>query len=225
MTAETHSFFDFEALTSRERYKILTGTIVPRPIALVTTVDGSGRVNAAPISFFNCMGSDPATLVLGVARRGTGEESDTSRNIRATGVFTVNTVSREILEQMNICAIPFAPGVEELAKAGLPTVAGEKVPVPRVASSPAAFECRQTMILSIGPAREIILGEVLAAHIRADLIDEHLHTDQRALDAVGRMGGATYAFTNDLLALETPSLAAWESLVAARDRLIGSGGA
>lgn len=212
MTATTHTRFDFGALTAHERYKILTGTIVPRPIALVTTVDRQGRVNAAPISFFNCMGSDPATLVLGVARRSNGEESDTGRNIRATGVFTVNTVSRAILHQMNICAIPFAPGVEELAEAGLATLPGDKVPVPRVAGAPAAFECRQTMILSIGPAREIILGEVLAAHVRADPIDDRLHTDQHALDAVGRMGGATYAFARDLLGLDTPSLAAWEGL-------------
>ena len=223
MTAQTHSFFDFAGLTARERYKILTGTIVPRPIALVTTVDGEGRVNAAPISFFNCMGSDPATLVLGVARRDNGEESDTGRNIRASGVFTVNTVSRAILEQMNICAIGFPPGIEEVAHAGLPTVPGDKVPVPRIADAPAAFECRQTMILSIGPAREIILGEVLAAHVRADLIDARLHTDQQALDAVGRMGGATYAFTNELLGLETPSLAEWEGLDAARGTQAGNG--
>ena len=213
----THTRFDFDALTSQERYKILTGTIVPRPIAFVTTLDKAGRVNAAPISFFNCLGSDPATLVLGVSRRSDGRRSDTGRNIRETGEFVVNIVSRAILEQMNICAIPFAEGVDELAKAGLGAVPAQHVAPPRIAESPASFECRQTMILSIGPDREIILGEVLAAHIRADLINERLHTDQRALDAVGRMGGQTYAFTHDILPLETPSVAAWESLKAARE--------
>ena len=213
----THTTFDFAALSSHERYKILTGTIVPRPIAFVTTMDGKGRVNAAPISFFNCLGSDPATLVLGVARRGDGRRSDTGRNIRETGEFVVNIVSRAILEQMNICAIPFAEGVDELAEAGLAAAPSDKVAPPRVAESPASFECRQTMILSIGPGREIILGEVLAAHVRADLINDRLHTDQHLLDAVGRMGGQTYAFTQDILPLATPSLETWESLKRAQE--------
>ena len=212
----THTSFDFDALSAQERYKILTGTIVPRPIAFVTTVDGQGRVNAAPISFFNCLGSDPATLVLGVAWRDSDRRSDTGRNIRETGEFVVNIVSRALLQQMNICAIPFAEGVDELAEAGLTAAPSRHVAPPRVAQSPASFECRQTMILSIGPTRELILGEVLAAHIREGLINDRLHTDQQALDAVGRMGGAAYAFTSDILPLETPTLAAWESLKAAR---------
>lgn len=202
--------FDFESMSSRDRYKILTGTIVPRPIALVTTVDLQGRVNAAPISFFNCLSSDPALLVLGIARQTDASLSDTCRNIADTGVFVVNVVSRAILQAMTICAIPFPAGVDELVKADLTAVASDKIAAPRIAESPAAFECRRTLTFSVSPSREIILGEVVMAHVRAELIDEQLHTDQAGLDAVGRMGGATYAYTGDLVDLETPSLEQWE---------------
>lgn len=203
--------FDFEEMSPQDRYKILTGTIVPRPIALVTTVDRSGRVNAAPISFFNCVSSNPALLVLGIAKRSDGSLSDTARNIADTGVFVVNVVSRAILQAMNICAIPFPAGVDELAKASLTAVASDRIAAPRIAQSPAAFECRQTTTLSVSASREIILGEVVMAHVRGGLINDRLHTDQAGLDAVGRMGGSTYAYTGDLFDLETPSLEQWEA--------------
>ena len=202
--------FDFETMSSRDRYKILTGTIVPRPIALVTTVDADGRVNAAPISFFNCLSSDPAMLVLGIARRADGSLGDTARNIGETGVFVVNVVSRDILQAMTVCAIPFPAGVNELEKAGLTAVASSKVAAPRIAESPAAFECRMTSTIPAGPSRDIILCDVVMAHVRAGIINDRLHTDQTALDAVGRMGGSSYAYTGDIVELETPSLAQWD---------------
>ncbi|OWV98750.1 flavin reductase family protein [Rhizobium sp. R693] len=209
--SEASTSFNFEAMSSRDRYKILTGTIVPRPIALVSTVDLNGVVNAAPISFFNCLSSDPAMLVLGIAHRDDGTRSDTAKNIGDTGVFVVNVVSRAMLQAMNVCGIPFPAGVSELTAAELHAVASDRVIAPRIVEAPAAFECRRTVTLSVDPTREIILGEVVTAHVKSHLINERLHTDQRALDAVGRMGGATYAFSTNLFDLETPSLAAWEA--------------
>ncbi|MBL8699912.1 MAG: flavin reductase family protein [Alphaproteobacteria bacterium] len=205
--------FDFAALGPRERYKLLIGAVVPRPIALVTSIDTEGRVNAAPFSFFNCLSADPAILALGVEFRADGRHKDTGFNVRATQAFTVNIVSDAIVEAMNVCAVPFDPGVDELREAGLTAMPGTKVPCPWIAQSPAAFECRHHVTLSIGRSREIILGEVVWAHFRADVVDPgNLHVDPAALDAVGRMGGQGYAGTRDYFDLPTMSVARWREL-------------
>ncbi|TGQ77067.1 MAG: flavin reductase family protein [Mesorhizobium sp.] len=208
MTAETT--FDFTRLTEREKYKILIGAVVPRPIALVTTVDTEGRVNAAPVSFFNCLSAEPAILALGVENHDDMSFKDTAWNVRATGVFTVNIVSSAMLDAMNVCAVPFAPNVDELAEAGLTAIAGTKIAAPRIAESPAAFECRRHMTLGLGNSREIILGEVVAAHIRSDIINQRLHIDPMGLDAIGRMGGHGYSLSRETFDLPTMSVAQWE---------------
>jgi flavin reductase (DIM6/NTAB) family NADH-FMN oxidoreductase RutF len=202
--------FDFAALSPRDRYKLLIGAVVPRPIALVTTVDARGVVNAAPFSFFNCLSADPAILALGVEYRTTGGQKDTGRNVRETLAFTVNIVSDALVERMNVCAVPFEPGTDELAEAGLTASPGVKVPCPWIAEAPAAFECRHHTTLGIGNSREIILGEVVYAHFRADVVDpDRRYIDPAALDAVGRMGGQGYATTRDYFDLPTMTVATW----------------
>jgi flavin reductase (DIM6/NTAB) family NADH-FMN oxidoreductase RutF len=204
--------FSFADLTGRERYKLLIGAIVPRPIALVTTVDRDGRANAAPFSFFNCLSSDPAILALGVEYRPDGRSKDTGRNVRDTQAFTVHIVTEAILAAMNVCAVPFAPGVDELAAAGLTARPGVRVPCPTIAEAPVAFECRHHTTLGIGNTREIILGEVVYAHVHADVIDpSNLHVDPYRLAALGRMGGHGYARTADLFDLPTMSEADWRA--------------
>jgi len=212
--------FDFGALSERQKYKLLIGAVVPRPIALVTTIDQQGRINAAPFSFFNCLSAEPAILALGVENHEDTAFKDTARNIRNTGVFTVNIVSDAILEAMNVCAVPFGPGIDELQEAGLTAIAGEKVACPRIGESPAAFECRQHVTLEIGASRQIILGEVAAAHIDSTIVNERFHIDPYGLDAIGRMGGHGYARTRDYFDLPTMSIAEWESVkrVATRRR-------
>jgi flavin reductase (DIM6/NTAB) family NADH-FMN oxidoreductase RutF len=202
--------FDFAALTPRERYKLLIGAVVPRPIALVTTINAQGVVNAAPFSFFNCLSADPAILALGVEYRPTGAQKDTGRNVRETLSFTVNVVSDALVEGMNVCAVPFEPGVDELVEAGLTARPGVKVPCPWIAEAPAAFECRHHTSLGIGNSREIILGEVVYAHFRADVVNAEKHyVDPAGLDAIGRMGGQGYATTRDYFDLPTMSVADW----------------
>lgn len=211
--------FDFAALGPRERYKLLIGAITPRPIALVTSVDAQGRVNAAPFSFFNVLSADPAILAIGVEFRAGGAQKDTGANIRATQAFTVNIVSMAMMEAMNVCAVPFEAGVDELAEAGLTAAPGLRVPCPRIAGSPAAFECRHHTTLLIGPSREIILGEIVQAHFRAGVVDPaRYHVDAAALDSVGRMGGHGYATTRDLFDLPTMSVAEWRDRKAGADR-------
>jgi flavin reductase (DIM6/NTAB) family NADH-FMN oxidoreductase RutF len=198
--------FDFAALSGRDRYKLLIGAVVPRPIAWVTTVSEAGIVNAAPFSFFNCLSADPAILAIGVEYRPDARQKDTGRNIRDTQAFTVNIVSASLLEAMNVTATPFAPGIDELALAGLTPRPGVRVPCPAIAESPAAFECRHHTTLAIGKSREIILGEVVYAHLHSAIVNDRLHVDPTGLDAIGRMGGQGYATTRDAFNLATLSV-------------------
>lgn len=215
--ADAVTAFDFSALTPRERYKLLIGAVIPRPIALVTTISKDGIANAAPFSFFNCLSSDPAILALGVEYRPTGAQKDTGRNIRETLGFTVHIVSEAILEAMNVCAVPFEPGIDEMREAGLTTAPGVKVACPRIIEAPVAFECRHHTSLGIGNSREIILGEVVYAHFHARLVnaDNH-HVDPVALDAIGRLGGQGYALTREIFDLPTMSLQQWREGAIAR---------
>jgi flavin reductase (DIM6/NTAB) family NADH-FMN oxidoreductase RutF len=201
--------FDFMALTPRERYKLLIGSVVPRPIALVTSVDLAGRVNAAPFSFFNCLSADPAILALGVENHADMSFKDTGRNVRLTGEFTVHIVGDALAEAMNVCAVAFTPDIDELREAGLTAVPGTTVSCPRIAEAPVAFECRRYVTLEVGKSREIILGEVRAAFFRPGLVDERFHVDATSLDAIGRMGGHGYTRTRDLFDLETPRPEDW----------------
>jgi flavin reductase (DIM6/NTAB) family NADH-FMN oxidoreductase RutF len=212
--------FDFQQLSAREKYKILIGSVVPRPIALVTTVDADGRANAAPFSFFNALSADPPILALGVENYSDLSPKDTTLNIRQNQEFTVNIVSDALVEAMNVCAVPFEPGFDELVAAGLTAIPGTRVGCPRIGEAPVALECRRMMALSIGQSREIILGEVLMAHVRDDLIDPAtLYIDQLGLDAIGRMGGHGYARTREYFDLPTRSLKQWMETPGAGERL------
>lgn len=212
--------FDFQQLSAREKYKILIGSVVPRPIALVTTIDAEGRANAAPFSFFNALSADPPILALGVENYSDLSPKDTTLNIRQNQEFTVNIVSDALVEAMNVCAVPFEPGFDELVAAGLTAIPGTRVGCPRIGEAPVALECRRMMALSIGQSREIILGEVLMAHVRDDLIDPAtLYIDQLGLDAIGRMGGHGYARTREYFDLPTRSLKQWMETPGAGQRL------
>ena len=213
MTARTlsHVHFDFARMTERERYKLLIGTVIPRPIAFVTTVNGEGRRNAGPFSFFNVLTHDPAIVAIGVENYADMRFKDTARNIRETGEFTVHIVDHALVAQMEICAIKFGPEVDEIAEAGLTTVPGVKVKSPRIVEAPAALECRRYMTLEVGKAREIILGEVLGVFIREDAVDPaNLHIDQIKMDAIGRLGGHGYTRTLDQFDIRTLTVPEWE---------------
>src|SRR6516225_5236849 len=201
------SSFDFAALSPRERYKLLIGTVVPRPIALVTTVDAQGRVNAAPFSFFNCLSTDPPILALGVENHPDMRFKDTGLNIRLTEVFTVNIVSHAIAAAMHVCAVPFAPDQDELKAAGLTAMPGKAVASPWIKEAPASFECRRHVTLELGKSRQIILGEILFAHYHSDVVDaDRLHIDPARLDAIARLGGSTCSTIRDRFDMETPTL-------------------
>ncbi|WP_049733700.1 flavin reductase family protein [Rhizobium ecuadorense] len=199
--------FDFTELSERQRYKLMIGTIIPRPIALVTTVDEHGRINAAPFSFFNCLSADPPILAIGVENNADMSFKDTGHNIRMTEVFTVNIVSFAIAEAMHVCGAKYPRGVDELKQAGLTAMAGEKVASPWIAEAPAAFECRRHVTLELGRSRQIVMGEIVYAHYRDGVVDpERLHVDPAAVDAIARLGGDTCATTRDRFEMLTPKL-------------------
>lgn len=198
--------FDFAELSAREAYKVMIGTIVPRPIAWVTTISPDGVVNAAPYSFFNCLSADPPILALGVENKPDRNFKDTAWNIRMTECFTVNIVDRANVEAMAVTAAAFAPEVDELDMAGLTAVPGDVVACPRIAEAPVAFECERYLGIAVSSAREIILGRIVRAHIREDIIDPAtFNSDHEKLDALGRMGGNGYSGTFDYFDLPTPA--------------------
>jgi len=217
MGNEPHAFFDFRKLSDRERYKLLIGTVIPRPIALVTTMSATGVPNAGPFSFFNVLTHDPPIVALGVENYPDMRFKDTARNIRETEEFTVHIVSHAMVEQMEVCAIKFGPDVDELKEAGLETVPGTMVGSPRILAAPAALECRRYTTLEVGRAREIILGEVLGLFVGRDAVSlENLHVDQHHMDAVGRLGGHSYTRTLDQFEIRTPSVEDWHNGVRPR---------
>jgi flavin reductase (DIM6/NTAB) family NADH-FMN oxidoreductase RutF len=200
--------FDFRTLSARDRYKLMIGTVVPRPIALVTTVDPQGRINAAPFSFFNCLSADPPILALGVENHPDMSFKDTALNIRLTEVFTVNIVSHAIAEAMHVCAVPFAAGRDELQAAGLTAMPGTLVASPWIKEAPASFECRRHVTLELGKSRQIILGEIVFAHYHHDVIDvDRMRIDPAKLDTVARLGGNTCSTIRDRFEMPTPTLA------------------
>lgn len=193
---------DFSQLAPVERYKFLASVVVPRPIAWVTTIDEIGRVNAAPFSFFNAMGSQPAIVALGIGGRGKGVSKDTLSNVEKTGEFVVNLVTFTAREKMNRSAADFPPDVSEVDVVGLETVPSQIVKPPRLAVSPVSMECRQSTIVEVGRNR-VLIGEVLHAHIADEFFDaERFHVASEKLDLIGRMHGrGWYVRTTDLFEL------------------------
>jgi flavin reductase (DIM6/NTAB) family NADH-FMN oxidoreductase RutF len=187
-------------------YMILAGLVTPRPIALTTTVDLDGRVNAAPFSFFNLLGDSPPIVGLCPGDRAPGIPKDTARNIRLTHEFVVNLVDEALAEKMNLCSAPLPPGENELLRAGLTAVASSVVKPPRIAESPVSLECRSHSIIEIGDNR-LIIGEVVRVHVREGILDpETWLVRPGSYQPIGRMQSPHwYCRTTDLFELRRPS--------------------
>ena len=206
--------FDLARIPTTDAYKLLVSTVVPRPIALATTVDAEGRVNAAPFSFFNAVSSVPPVVVLGIGPGVTEDDGykDTERNIRDSGEFVVNLVDEALAERMNVCAVDFPAGIGELDKAELTPVPSVEVKAPRIAESPVSFECWRITGLSLGSHSTLEVGRVIHIHIRDDLVDpERFYVETDKMRLIGRMHGrGWYARTSDLFLMERLTRDAWE---------------
>ena len=204
--------FDFQELPPRECYKLLVSTVTPRPIAWVVSLDASGNLNAAPFSFFNAFSGDPPVVGIGVGSHRPPEPKDTRANIRETGEFVVNLVSEETAAAMNITAIEFNRGINELGKTKLTTIPSSRVKPPRIAESPVALECKLMQIVELGPNNGLVLGRVVAMHVRDDAVIDaaknYINTPN--LHLIGRMHGSSwYVRTTDLFEMPRISLEKW----------------
>jgi len=188
-------------------YKLMTGLIVPRPIAFVSTVDVVGIRNLAPFSYFTACSSNPPVVCFSTTvRSGPRQYKDTLENVRATGEFVVNIVSEEFAEQMNMASADVPPEVDEFALSGLTPIASDLVRPPRVAESKVQMECRLRQIIAVSDKPGggfLILGEVLRFHILDSLLDGY-KVDPEKLKAIGRMGGPTYTRTRDRFEMQRP---------------------
>lgn len=191
---------DLSTLSDNARYKLLMNSVLPRPIALVTSIDAKRRVNAAPFSCFNIMAANPATVVIGIDARNVGVPKDTAANIHATGEFVINLVSETIAKQCSLCSTGLPAGQNELELSGLTAAPSVQVAVPRIAEAPISLECVRHMTLDIGNERSIVIGRILHYHIQDQFFDAdtgYVLADQIGL--IARMHGRSwYARTTDL---------------------------
>lgn len=201
--------FDMRELPMPVRYKIMNSTVTPRPIAWITSLSEKGVLNAAPYSFFNCVGIEPPLLVLGLLKEPrTRALKNTASNIIATGEFVVNLVSEADAERMNQCSVDAPADVSEIEMVGIETVPSETVAPPRIATSPVSFECRKHTALDIGTSQTVVIGEVLMAHVNDEFISdpERLYFDTPAMGLIGRTHGAGwYARGTDQFQLDRPT--------------------
>jgi flavin reductase (DIM6/NTAB) family NADH-FMN oxidoreductase RutF len=188
-----------DTLQWRDAYKLLIGSILPRPIAFVSSIDENGIANAAPFSFFTAICADPMLICFSPMRRGSdGSKKDTLINIENTKQFVVNIVSESITMQMNECAVEFAPEVDELEAAGLTKEPSRLVKVPRIKESLVHLECELYQVLDFGDkpgAGSLVIGKVLNIHVE-DKLFQNGRIDTAKLQPIGRMAGNTY--TNPL---------------------------
>ena len=188
---------DIEALAARDRYKLMAGLIVPRPIALVTTVSAGGVMNAAPFSMFNMLGEDPPLVLLSINRRDDESRKDTAVNIRRTGEFVVHMTDEPMAHKMHRCGDILPSEVSELVHAGLTSAPSNRVAPVRIVEAPVALECTLYETLET-TSREIFLGQVRWMHVRDGLVDRgSWRVNLDAYLPIARMGGWSYANTRE----------------------------
>ena len=192
------SGFAFRDLDPHDRYKLLCGVVVPRPIALVTTLDANGAVNAAPFSFFNVFSEDPPLCMFAANHRPDGRVKDTVANIERTGEFVVNMTDEPLAQAMHETSGDFPPEIGEPGYLGLKLAPSSKIAVPRLADAPWAMECRTWKTIDVNHDRLLIMGEGINFYIRDELWDPaamRVHMDR--YHPIGRMFADRYCRTDD----------------------------
>ncbi|MBS1490368.1 MAG: flavin reductase family protein [Bacteroidetes bacterium] len=175
---------------------ILQGAVAPRPIAFASTVDRNGKINLSPFSFFNLFSTQPPILIFSPSRRVRNNTTKhTLENVKEVPEVVINIVNYSMVEQSSLASCEYPPEVNEFIKAGFSPFPSVKVKPPRVAESPASFECRVKEIISLGTeggAGNLIICEVILAHVKNDILNEQGGIDPQKLDAVARMGADYY---------------------------------
>ena len=196
---------DLEKDYADRAYQILASLVTPRPIALVTTINAAGQINAAPFSFFNLLGANPPICAFAPGDRDDGTPKDTARNIRSMHEFVVNLVDESIAEAMNQCAASLPFGESELTRAGLTAAPSSDVKPPRIAEAPASLECTEWGTLQIGGNR-VVIGLIKRVHLRDELFDvEKKRVRTEKLLTIGRMASPHwYCKTGERFEMKRP---------------------
>jgi flavin reductase (DIM6/NTAB) family NADH-FMN oxidoreductase RutF len=195
---------DPQTLESTAVYKLLISSVVPRPIAWVSTIDVAGVPNLAPFSYFMAITDSPPTIAFACSPRAAGRK-DTLRNVEATGEFVVNIVDDDRAEPMNLTSGEYPPEIDEFALTKLTAVPGVKVKAPRVSEAPINMECKVVKILPVGKAH-LTLGEVVQWHVRDDVYDAATgRFDMHKLKPVGRLTGNLYSHIHQIFEMKRPN--------------------
>jgi flavin reductase (DIM6/NTAB) family NADH-FMN oxidoreductase RutF len=195
---------DPRTLASTAVYKLLISSVVPRPIAWVSSVDPAGVANLAPFSYFMAITDEPPTIAFSCSPRAGGFK-DTLRNVQAAGEFVVNVVDDDRAASMNLSSGDYPPETDEFVVTGLTPAPSMVVKAPRVAEAPINMECRVARILPVGRA-QLILGEIVQWHVRDDVYDPATgRLDMRRLRPVGRLTGNLYSHIHDIFEMKRPS--------------------
>jgi flavin reductase (DIM6/NTAB) family NADH-FMN oxidoreductase RutF len=197
-------FIDCKQATLLDIYKVLSGSIIPRPIAWVSTRNANGIYNLAPFSFFNLFGVDPPTVAFAPGYKNVmsdggaviREPKDTLRNIIDTEEFVVNLVSRELAGKMNLTSGEYPHGTSEFEEVGLTPAPSRFVQAPRVTESPVSLECKLIQIFQHGN-NNMVIGEIVGINIDNTVIDDRGYVNGNVLQAIGRTAGDWYTTTTD----------------------------
>jgi flavin reductase (DIM6/NTAB) family NADH-FMN oxidoreductase RutF len=198
---ETHSV--------RDLYRLVTSCAVPRPIALVSTVSKNGVYNVAPYSYFNFVSTDPLMLMFAPILDRHGKEKDSHRNAADTKEFVVAIVTETMAIPVNQSSAEYPPDISEFKETGLTPGKATHVKAPLVMESPINFECKLHDIIRLGThplAGNIVIGEVIAIHIKDEVMTDKGTVDPDKLHAIGRMGQSSYVRTTDHFEMPRPHL-------------------
>ena len=188
--------------------RVLTGVVVPRPIAFVSTISNSGNVNLSPYSFFNAVSYDPPLIIFSSSKfTSDGKLKDSLSNIEQNGEFVVNIVNENIVEAMNTTAAEYPEDVNEFDIANLTQIDSDLVKPPRLSESPVNMECKLERIITLGTETHpqgLVIGEIIQLHIDDEIISGH-RINHEKLKPVGRLAGNMYTHTYDVFELMRPS--------------------
>ncbi len=207
---QTWKDFDLSAMPVDRVYGLLVGSVVPRPIAFVSTCDKNGNGNLAPFSFFNAVSSSPPLVMISVARMPNGSKKDTCRNIEETGEFVVNSAHEWMAEPLHQCSANYPRGVDEMKKVGLTAVASTRIQPSRVAESAIQMECKLYRAIELGEGKAgsvtLFLGEILVMHVADGFLSKDEHIDFAQLHPLARLGGPMYSGVKEYFELGRPKL-------------------
>lgn len=195
---DRYQHLDLEAMAELDRYKLLTGVVVPRPIALVSTMGQDGIPNLAPFSFFNALCHDPVLVMFSTLDG--NQPKDTQRNIEDSGEFVIAIPSVPMVQAVDICGFSSDPSVDEFKESGLTPAPAHRVSAPLVAEADINLECILSQFVPLGGGfYQLVIGQVLIAHVAKEIRNERGHIDAVKLRPLGRVGGRQYTADFDLI--------------------------